>query len=132
MISNSLFLNTINVIGMFASYWTERHIRSDYLRRRMLEEQLRGLLPICAWCKKVRDDQGLLEPDRGLHRHALAGRVQPQHLSRVRREAAGARGGRRQLTRWLKGQAATRPAGRSFSRRGGGRRGRSHLAGRFR
>ena len=58
MISNSLFLNTINVIGMFASYWTERHIRSDYLRRRMLEEQLRGLLPICAWCKKVRDDQG--------------------------------------------------------------------------
>jgi hypothetical protein len=58
MISNSLFLNTVNVIGMSASYSIERHVRADFLQRRMLQEQLGGLLPICAWCKKIRDDRG--------------------------------------------------------------------------
>lgn len=28
---------------------------------------LHGLLPICAWCKRVRDDKGYLEPGRSLH-----------------------------------------------------------------
>jgi hypothetical protein len=32
---------------------------------------LTGLLPICSSCKKIRDDKGLLEPDRGVHSTAL-------------------------------------------------------------
>ena len=38
-------------------------LREDELKRRVAEEigrvrVLSGLLPICAWCKKVRDDAG--------------------------------------------------------------------------
>jgi hypothetical protein len=38
-------------------------LREQELQRRIAEEMskvrvLRGLLPICAWCKKVRDDAG--------------------------------------------------------------------------
>jgi hypothetical protein len=41
---------------------------------------LRGLLPICGHCKKIRDDQGLLGADRGVHRPELRGALLPRRL----------------------------------------------------
>jgi len=56
------------ILGLVAVWWfarrTGRQIRAreeliDRLKRAMDEIQtLTGLLPICAWCKRVRDDQG--------------------------------------------------------------------------
>ena len=46
---------------------------------------LRGLLPICASCKSIRSDEGLLAADRGLHPRALRGRVQPRPVPGLRR-----------------------------------------------
>ncbi len=57
-------------------------------RVRELEEALaqiktlRGLLPICANCKKVRDDQGYWQDvDLYIRKHTDVGRFQPRHLS---------------------------------------------------
>lgn len=37
----------------------ERRDLSERLRQALEEvEQLRGLLPVCAWCRRVRDDDG--------------------------------------------------------------------------
>lgn len=71
VVSNSFFLLAVNVIGMSACYSMERSVRVDFLQERIIRRQaaelrralgdvktLSGLLPICAWCKKVRDDQG--------------------------------------------------------------------------
>ena len=41
---------------------------------------LSGMLPICAWCKKVRDDQELLAGGRMLRRVALRGPFYARHL----------------------------------------------------
>jgi hypothetical protein len=70
-ISNTSFLVALNGIGMTAAYSMERYQRVDYFQRRLILRQtkelrqaladvnvLSGLLPTCAWCKKIRDDQG--------------------------------------------------------------------------
>lgn len=71
IVNNFFFLAAVNVIGMFACYSMEHSVRVDYLQKRFIRQQaaalrralgdiktLRGFLPICAWCKKVRDDRG--------------------------------------------------------------------------
>ncbi len=70
-LSSTVFLGAINVIGMSACYAMERSARVDFLQRRVIQDQaaelrqalaqvrtLTGLLPMCAWCKKIRDDGG--------------------------------------------------------------------------
>lgn len=70
-ISHVFFLVGANVIGMTACWTLERSARQDYLQRRLIAAQaaslaealgsvkvLSGLLPICAWCHKVRQDDG--------------------------------------------------------------------------
>jgi hypothetical protein len=71
VVNNLMFLGATNVVGMFAAYTIERTTRQDFLQRRVIAEQtahladalasvkvLNGLLPICAWCHKIRDDDG--------------------------------------------------------------------------
>lgn len=71
LVSNTVFLAAIHVIGASACYAMERAVRVDFLRKRVVARQaedlrraladvkvLTDLLPICAWCKNVRDDQG--------------------------------------------------------------------------
>jgi len=71
LVNNLTFLAAINVICMSAGYAMERSARDDFLQRRLIADQagslaealsrvkvLKGLLPICAWCRKVRDDRG--------------------------------------------------------------------------
>jgi hypothetical protein len=43
---------------------------------------LSGLLPICAWCKKVRTDEGYYQTNRGIHQRTDQGYVHLRHLSR--------------------------------------------------
>ena len=70
-ISHLFFLVGANIIGMTACWTLERSARQDYLQRRLIAAQaaslsealgsvkvLSGLLPICAWCHKVRQDDG--------------------------------------------------------------------------
>jgi len=71
VLSSGVFLAAINVIGMSACYAMERSARVEFLQRRVIERQagvlrqaladmktLRGLLPMCGWCKRIRDDGG--------------------------------------------------------------------------
>jgi len=73
-ISHVFFLVGANIIGMTACWTLERSARQDYLQRRLIAAQaasladalgnvkvLSGLLPICAWCHKVRQDDGYWE-----------------------------------------------------------------------
>ena len=53
-------------------------------------KQLQGMLPICAYCKKIRNDRQLLGDDRGLYRRALRRDLQPRHLPGVPRQGGGA------------------------------------------
>lgn len=54
------------------------------LQRAIAEmKTLRGLLPICATCKRIRDDLGDWS-QRGVRGEALGGRVHAQHLPRLR------------------------------------------------
>jgi hypothetical protein len=70
-VSNVAFLLGFDVIGMSACYTLERSARQEYLQRQVIAAQaaslaealgnvkvLSGLLPICAWCHKVRHDDG--------------------------------------------------------------------------
>ena len=52
-------------------------------------KQLRGLLPICSYCKRIRGDDQYLAAGRGLRRGALRRAVQPRHLPAVLREGVG-------------------------------------------
>ncbi len=83
--SNNFFFITANLIGMIASYSIEYYIRSTFYFQHLLRKEkakvskvnkeleekvselrqaltqiktLSGLLPICAKCKKIRDDRG--------------------------------------------------------------------------
>ncbi|RLB41082.1 MAG: hypothetical protein DRH12_09005 [Deltaproteobacteria bacterium] len=85
LISNNFFFITANLVGMIASYSIEYYIRKTFyfqfllgkekekvsgINRKLQEKvvelrqaiaqikTLRGLLPICARCKKIRDDKG--------------------------------------------------------------------------
>src|SRR5262245_33836253 len=51
-------------------------------------QQLQGLLPICAWCKRIRDDQNLLAPGGNLSRKTLRSSLQSWHLPGLRAEHA--------------------------------------------
>lgn len=71
LVGGAFFLVAVNVIGAFACHAMERSVRVDFLQRRQIlrqSEELRqalaevkvlsGLIPVCAWCRKVRDDRG--------------------------------------------------------------------------
>lgn len=85
LVSNNFFFVSANVIGMFASYSMEYYARKNFCLVWLLENEkrktdeanekleskvqelkeaadkiktLKGLLPICANCKKIRDDKG--------------------------------------------------------------------------
>ncbi len=66
-----VFLLAFNVVGASACYGMERSTRLDFLHRKVIADQaahlaealgrvkvLSGLVPVCAWCRKVRDDDG--------------------------------------------------------------------------
>jgi hypothetical protein len=69
--SDVVFLLAFNVVGAAACYGMERSARLDFLHRKVIADQashlaealgrvkvLSGLVPVCAWCRKVRDDDG--------------------------------------------------------------------------
>jgi hypothetical protein len=71
VLNDLAFVVAVVFISLAAAYAFERTSREDFFRRRVIEEQaanladalanvreLSGLIPICAWCKKVRDDDG--------------------------------------------------------------------------
>ena len=85
LISNNFFFITANLVGMIASYSIEYYIRTTFYYQHLLGQEktkvskinerledkvkelsraiaeiktLSGLLPICAKCKKIRDDKG--------------------------------------------------------------------------
>jgi hypothetical protein len=85
LVSNNFFFISANIVGMFASYSIEHYARKNFYLVRLLEDEkrksdeankqleskvlelkeasnkiktLKGLLPICAKCKKIRDDKG--------------------------------------------------------------------------
>ena len=49
-------------------------------------QTLRGLLPICAWCKKIREDNGYWDAGRGLRCQSHRRRVHSLHLPVVSRQ----------------------------------------------
>lgn len=66
-----VFLLAFNVLGASACYGMERSTRLDFLHRKVIADQaaslaealgrvkvLSGLVPVCAWCRKVRSDDG--------------------------------------------------------------------------
>jgi hypothetical protein len=53
------WMSLFSVIGLGVSSWVQRHRVAAELERALAEVQiLRGLLPICAWCRRVREDGG--------------------------------------------------------------------------
>jgi hypothetical protein len=50
-------------------------------------QTLRGILPICAFCKSIRDENDTWLPMGGLRQPALAGDVQSRILPQMRRGA---------------------------------------------
>ena len=71
VLNDLAFVAAMVLVSLAAAYAFERTARHDFLRRRVSEEQaarladalanvreLSGLIPICAWCKKIRDDDG--------------------------------------------------------------------------
>ena len=65
------FTVSIAIVSTTGAYAFERAARADYVRQRVIERQadhlaraladvreLSGLIPICAWCKRIRDDDG--------------------------------------------------------------------------
>ena len=86
-------------LGLLAG-WTSRAL---VIRQRKIEEQshelktLRTLLTICAWCKKIRDDQECWRPVEGYlvdHNDAQISRsVCPDCAAKLAAEVTEARGG---------------------------------------
>ncbi len=63
---------------------TERKRIEDALQKAFDEiRTLRGIVPICAKCKQIRDDQGLLEPGGSLCPGPHRSRIQPWYLPRL-------------------------------------------------
>ncbi|PLX99541.1 MAG: hypothetical protein C0622_10230 [Desulfuromonas sp.] len=78
LVTITVFLVMFNMLGMAINYFLEYASRKEFFltyqlqeaHREQLElnrelqqslaevEQLRGLLPVCAWCKQIRDDEG--------------------------------------------------------------------------
>ncbi len=66
----------------------ERERLIEELRKTLSEvKTLRGFLPICSSCKKIRIDQGSWQQIEILHQGPLGCRVQPRHLPGVRQNA---------------------------------------------
>ncbi len=70
-INNNFFFLTTIILGLFSNYFIEVYMRKDFNNRNILHQRaielqksldnirtLKGLLPICATCKKIRDDKG--------------------------------------------------------------------------
>ena len=90
---------TIRLVSFLAIGWSvsrvrraldDQHHTAETLRRALSEiKVLEAFLPICAQCKKIRNQEGHMATDRGLHRAALEHAVLARLLSRVRKESAG-------------------------------------------
>lgn len=52
------WIGTANRLMALTIIWVTAIIVLRYKRAEQTTKTLRGLLPICAWCKKVRDDKG--------------------------------------------------------------------------
>ena len=70
-VSAAFYLVSTATMGMFVAHSLERSARRDFLQQRRIRRQkedlehalsevkvLRGLIPVCAWCRKVREDGG--------------------------------------------------------------------------
>ena len=66
-------------------------------------KQLRGLLPICSYCKRIRGDDQVLAAGRRVRRGTLRRAVQPRHLPALLRENLG------RARRDVAEQAASKP-----------------------
>ncbi len=83
-------------------------------------KQLRGLLPICSYCKRIRGDDQVLAAGRGIHRGPLRCAVQPRHLPELlRHDLGGARRSFEEKAAEVRvATARPRPAARSVWRAG--------------
>lgn len=84
LLNHAFFTVSFFVAGMSASYAIEWRERASFLQERTIADRsaalqaaldnvktLSGLLPMCAWCRKVRDDRGYWDQVEGfLARHA--------------------------------------------------------------
>lgn len=52
------WLGLTNRLVALLIVWTTAFLVMRYKRAEQATKVLRGLLPICAWCKKIRDDKG--------------------------------------------------------------------------
>lgn len=77
-VDNTFFTVAFNVSGLSACYAMEWHDRQSFIQQRTISERtdalqqalasvktLSSLLPMCAWCRKVRDDQGYWDQVEG-------------------------------------------------------------------
>lgn len=77
-VNEAFFTVAFNVSGLSACYAMEWHDRQSFVQRRTITERtealqealasvktLSRLLPMCAWCRKVRDDQGYWDQVEG-------------------------------------------------------------------
>ena len=64
IISNINYMAAVNFIGIFIAYQFEKQSKSKYILTLELKtafdeiKTLKGIVPICSNCKKIRDDQG--------------------------------------------------------------------------
>ena len=83
--------NVVGDFGIFALFaLATARIRWDLGEERRLNAELRtalsqvktltGLLPVCAWCKKIRDNSGQVASLRGIFGDARRSRCHPRHL----------------------------------------------------
>lgn len=52
------WISATNLLLALAMIWAVGFLVLRYKRAEQATKVLRGLLPICAWCKKIRDDKG--------------------------------------------------------------------------
>ena len=77
-VDNAFFTVAFAVAGLSACYAMEWHDRQSFIQQRTISERtdalqqalasvktLSSLLPMCAWCRKVRDDQGYWDQVEG-------------------------------------------------------------------
>jgi hypothetical protein len=53
-----VWIGVTNRVMALLIIWLTAFLVMRYKRAEQATKTLRGLLPICAWCKKIRDDQG--------------------------------------------------------------------------
>lgn len=104
LVNQAFFTVSFFIAGMSASYAIEWHERALFLQQRTLADRsaalqaaldnvrtLSGLLPMCAWCRKVRDDRGYWDQVEGfLARHtgtAVSHSICPECAARLAEHA---------------------------------------------